>query len=124
LYHTVDLSSHNKSSNCEPWGRDTNEELVPSSFSERYWENFDRRAFLKQKMFVRTIQGRSEYAKHVRNLQWTVIDTSGNFWGERERELERELEREEGEGGGHDEERPLYEPEDGTVTRSCLSIPF
>jgi hypothetical protein len=69
-------------------------------------------------MFVRTIQGRSEYAEYVRNLHWTVIDTSGNFWGE------RVVEREDGEGDGHNEEWPLYVPEDGTVTRSCLSIPF
>jgi hypothetical protein len=49
------------------------------------------------------MQPENSYAKHVRRLYWTVIDTSGQFWGARVDESD-----------GDNNDLPLYVPEDGT----------
>ena len=47
------------------------------------------------------------HAQHVRKIHWTVLDTSGHFYGKRAK-LDSEDESDE-----ENEELPLYVPEDG-----------
>jgi len=53
------------------------------------------------------MQGKPVYARHVRSLHWTVLDTTRCYWGRPERPDSDE------EADEEDEDRPLYVPEDG-----------
>ncbi|KAH3992047.1 hypothetical protein HBI24_223110 [Parastagonospora nodorum] len=106
LYRTIDLSSHNVDEVCEPWGKDAGDNEVPPTFSERYWRYFDKEAFWRQKKFVETMQRKPMYARHVRRLRWTVLDTTRCYWGKPEKPDSGNKTDEE-----HDD-APLYVPED------------
>lgn len=81
--------------------------MVYPTFSERYSEDFDKNAFARQKQFLETMQRESIYGKHVRRLHWTVLDTSGHCWGN------RETPQSDDESDEATENLPLYVPEDG-----------
>ncbi|KAH4151528.1 hypothetical protein HBI81_066770 [Parastagonospora nodorum] len=106
LYRTIDLSSHNVDEVCEPWGKDAGDNEVPPTFSERYWEYFDKDVSWRQKKFVETMQRKPMYARHVRTLHWTVFETTLSYWGRPEKpDSDKETDEE-------DEDAPLYVPED------------
>lgn len=105
LYCVVDLSSHNEDFGCEPWQHDTWETPALPTYSERVWEDFDRQAFARQKLFIDTIQGGSLHAIHVRKIHWTVLDTSGRSFGNRAKP--------DSDDESENEKLPLYVPEDG-----------
>jgi hypothetical protein len=108
LYRTVDLSSHNVDEICIPLGRDAREEEVSPTFCERHWDDSDKHAFAKQKQLIEAVQHGNNYAKHVRRIHWTVIDTSGQFWGA---PVDEHLD---GDSDEVKDDLPLYMLEDGT----------
>jgi hypothetical protein len=80
---------------------------VPPNFMERHWNDLDNLVVEKQKQFIRTVNERLEYGKHVRELHWTVLDVSVHTWGWEERAPSDAGDEAEC------EERPVYAPEDG-----------
>jgi hypothetical protein len=92
---------------CESWGYNASEQSVPPTFFERYIDDIDRDVFAKQKQFIATVQGNPELGKHVRRLHWTVLDTSGHYYGS------PKLADSDANGEVEDVQRPLHIPEDG-----------
>ena len=68
LYYTVDLSSHNSSKTVQAWGHGDGMNYVPTTFVEREWEDVDKHAFTRQKLFILAMQRDRKYVKHVRKL--------------------------------------------------------
>jgi hypothetical protein len=111
LYHTIDLSSHNSNIGCEPWGfiRDS-QSLVPADFVARELTELDKTIFERQRMLLKTFAANQTFAKHVKTLRWTVLDTSNLLWGH-EIPVDSDVESE----PGADEEPTIYAPEDGMI---------
>jgi hypothetical protein len=113
LYHTINLSSHNSDIGCEPWGYiKKSQSLVCADFVAREWTDLDKRIFQRQGMLLTTFAANQAFAKHVKNLYWTVLDTSNLLWGY-EISIDSDVESE----AGVDEEPMIYAPEDGMMQR-------
>lgn len=110
----MDLSSHNStdSSYFYPWETNEYDGQALATFSERKWDEFggDHNAFARQKQFINAVQNGWVHAEHVRKLHWTVLDTTGHFFGKREKVDSDNKSDEE------NEDLPLYIPEDGKNT--------
>jgi hypothetical protein len=88
---------------------------VPHSFLEREITSFDKFIFAKQSKFIQTLQGRQDLGKHIRTLQWTVLDTSGQYWGSLENIFgaNRAIIEDDDIDDSDEEQRAFYAPEDG-----------
>ncbi|KAH7071985.1 hypothetical protein BKA63DRAFT_516747 [Paraphoma chrysanthemicola] len=107
LYRTIDLSSHNAAFTCKK--RETRRVTyptnyqVPLDFLKREWTALDIEIFQRQKLFIRSMAEIPTHGKHVRRLQWTILDVNSRTWRWR--------------GSGEDDwdadaRGDLYEPED------------
>lgn len=59
---------------------------VPRDITKRQATKLDKKVFHKQKLFIQTMQRSPELGRHVRELHWTVLDASDQFWGALENE--------------------------------------
>jgi len=58
--------------------------FVPPSFLAREWHSIDKSTAKKQELLIRTIAENPTYAKYVRELHWTVLDSYHNIAHHRE----------------------------------------
>jgi hypothetical protein len=68
----------------------------------------DEAVFRRQGLIERTLAANSTYGAHVRTLRWTVLNTSGQLWGE-----EIRADSDDGDSGVDSEDVEVYTPEDG-----------
>jgi hypothetical protein len=91
---------------------------VPRDVTKRRATELDKKVFQKQKLFIRTLQCSPELGRHVREVHWTVLDASGQFWGAVENEEQNfsQVTHKNTEQKDLSQEKPpkiVYAPEDG-----------
>jgi hypothetical protein len=94
--------------------------------TKRLPTDLDRAVFEKQKLFIRTIKCSPGLGKHVRELHWTVLDASGQYWGQVVDGPYADDKDKDIEDGNNDtsNEKGVYAPEDGTEpVYSKIEIP-
>lgn len=69
----------------------------------------DHQAYEKQMCFIQIIKQKPTLGKHVRELHWTVMDTSSKYWRWSSAD-------EYNTGVNWDDDEARYDPEDGTFT--------
>jgi hypothetical protein len=109
----IDLSTHN--ADTERLATHSLMYNVPHSFLDREITSFDKLRFAKQSKFIQTLQGRQDLGKHIRTLQWTVLDASGQYWGSLEKGFDTDgvIIDDDAIDDSDEEQRAMYAPEDG-----------